>query len=92
MGLMKQAYETYCALEKKYVGRYSDEMKEPLVPVSHQIANADIEITLNADGKLLNAAMVDKAQAAVIIPVTELSAGRTGDTSCAHPLDRKSVV
>ena len=86
MGLMKQAYETYCALEKKYVGRYSDEMKEPLVPVSHQIANADIEITLNADGKLLNAAMVDKAHAAIIIPVTELSAGRTGDTSCAHPL------
>ena len=60
MGLMKQAYETYCALEKKYAGNYSDEWKEPLVPVSHQIANADIEITLNADGKLLSAAMMDE--------------------------------
>lgn len=86
MGLMKQAYDTYCALEGKYAGRYCDEIKEPLVPVSHQIANADIEITLNADGKLLNAAMMDKAHASIIIPVTELSAGRTGDTSCAHPL------
>ena len=56
------------------------------MPVSHQIANADIEITLNADGKLLSAAMMDKAHASIIIPVTELSAGRTGDTSCAHPL------
>ena len=86
MGLMKQAYDTYCALEGKYAGRYCDEIKEPLVPVSHQIANADIEITLNADGKLLNAAMMDRAHASIIIPVTELSAGRTGDTSCAHPL------
>ena len=86
MGLMKQAYDTYCAMEKKYAGRYCDEVKEPLVPVSHQTVNGDIEITLNADGKLLSAAMMDKAHASVIIPVTELSAGRVGDTSCAHPL------
>ena len=86
MGLMKQAYDTYCAMEGKYAGRYCDEMKEPLVPISHQIANADIEITLNADGKLLSAAMMDKTHASIIIPVTELSAGRTGDTTCAHPL------
>ena len=68
MGLMKQAYDTYCAMERKYVGRYCDEVKEPLVPVSHQIANADIEISLNADGKLLSAAMMDKAHASIIIP------------------------
>lgn len=86
MGLMKQAYDTYCAMEKKYAGAYSEELKEPLVPVSHQIANGDIEITLNSEGKLLSASLMDKAKAAVIIPVTEQSAGRTGDTSCAHPL------
>lgn len=86
MGLMKQAYDTYCAMEKKYAGAYIGELKEPLVPVSHQIANGDIVITLNSEGKLLSASLMDKAKAAIIIPVTEQSAGRTGDTSCAHPL------
>ena len=86
MGLMKQAYDTYCALEKKYAGQYFAEMKEPLVPVSHQIASASIEVTLNAEGNFLSACLVDEAHASIIIPVTEKSAGRTGDTSCAHPL------
>lgn len=85
MGLMKQAYDTYCTLEAKYCGVYGLE-KEPLVPVSHQIAKAEIEITLNADGQLLDARLVGKDEAAIIMPVTEASAGRTGDTSCAHPL------
>ena len=85
MGLMKQAYDTYCTLEAKYCGVYGLE-KEPLVPVSHQIAKAEIEITLNADGQLLDARQVGKDEAAIIMPVTEASAGRTGDTSCAHPL------
>ena len=85
MGLMKQAYDTYCAMEKQYVGVYG-ETKEPLVPVSHQIVKADLEITLDSEGNLLDARQVDSKEAATIIPVTEPSAGRTGDTSCAHPL------
>ena len=85
MGLMKQAYDTYCAMEKQYVGVYG-EAKEPLVPVSHQIAKADLEITLDSEGNLLDARQVDPKEAATIIPVTEQSAGRTGDTCCAHPL------
>ncbi len=86
MGLMKQAYDTYCAMEKQYAGVYDAKIKEPLVPVSHQIANADLEITLDSEGNLLDARVVEKEEAATIIPVTELSSGRTGDTSCAHPL------
>lgn len=86
MGLMEQAYETYCALESKFVGWYSSELQEPLVPISHQIVNSDIEITLDGEGNLLNAALTDKSKAAIIIPVTEQSAGRVGETSCAHPL------
>ena len=85
MGLMKQAYDTYCAMEKQYVGVYG-EAKEPLVPVSHQIAKADLEITLDSEGNLLDARQVDPKEATTIIPVTEQSAGRTGDTCCAHPL------
>ena len=86
MGLMKQAYNTYRAMEKQYAGVYDANIKEPLIPVSHQIANADLEITLDSDGNLLDARTVEKEDAATIIPVTELSSGRTGDTSCAHPL------
>ncbi len=85
MGLMKQAYDTYCAMEKQYVGVYG-EAKEPLVPVSHQIAKADLEIALDSEGNLLDARQVDPKEATTIIPVTEQSAGRTGDTCCAHPL------
>lgn len=85
MGLMKQAYDTYCAMEKQYVGVYG-EANEPLVPVSHQIAKADLEITLDSEGNLLDARQVDPKEATTIIPVTEQSAGRTGDTCCAHPL------
>lgn len=86
MGLMKQAYDTYRAMEKQYAGVYDAKIKEPLIPVSHQIANADLEITLDSEGNLLDARTVEKEDAATIIPVTELSSGRTGDTSCAHPL------
>ena len=86
MGLMKQAYDTYCAMEKQYAGVYDANIKEPLIPVSHQITNADLEITLDSEGNLLDARTVEKEDAATIIPVTELSSGRTGDTSCAHPL------
>ena len=85
MGLMTQAYNTYCAGEKQYVGVYG-EAEEPLVPVSHQIAKADLEITLDSEGNLLDARQVDPKEATTIIPVTEQSAGRTGDTCCAHPL------
>lgn len=86
MGLMKQAYDTYCTFEKRYAGRYFAESKEPLAPVSHQITKADIEITLDSEGELLSARLKDKSEPPIIMPVTEQSTGRTGDTSCAHPL------
>lgn len=85
MGLINQLYNTYCAMEPKYAGNYAED-QEPLVPVSHQIINAELEITLNAEGNFLSACSVSKENAAIIIPVTEQSAGRVGETSCAHPL------
>lgn len=74
MGLMQQAYDTYCAMEPQYAGIYG-KAKEPLVPVSHQIVNAELELTLDADGHLLDARSVEAEQAATIIPVTESSRG-----------------
>lgn len=86
MGLMKQAYDTYCFMEKKYAGKYDGNMKEPLVPVSHQIVKADIAITLDAAGSLITASSLGKDPIPIIIPVTEQSAGRTGSAACPHPL------
>ena len=68
MGLMQQVYDTYCAMESQYAGIYG-KAKEPLVPVSHQIVNAELELTLDADGHLLDARSVETEQAATIIPV-----------------------
>lgn len=86
MGLMKQAYDTYCALESKFAGRYLSELKEPLVPISHQIIKGDLVLTLDADGSLLYADTLDKNNSAIIIPVTTESAARSSTMVCAHPL------
>ena len=43
MGLMQQDYDTYCAMAPQYAGIYG-KAKEPLVPVSHQIVNAELEL------------------------------------------------
>ena len=59
---------------------------EPLCPVSHFIYNAQIEITLDADGNFISATAVDKAEQRTIIPVTEASSSRTRNANAAHPL------
>lgn len=86
MGLMNQAYDTYCAMESKYAGQYLSELEEPLVPISHQIIKGDLSLTLDADGNLLYADMLDKKNSVIIIPVTTESAARSSTVVCAHPL------
>lgn len=85
MGLLQQAYRTYCAMEPQHMGRYDAELREPLAPVSHIITAAQLEITLNPDGTFRSAATVDKSEPKIIIPATEESAGRTR-APAAHPL------
>lgn len=84
MGLFQAALETYDTFEDK-VGVYESNKSEPLAPVGHLIAKADIEITIDMDGKFIQAAIVPKDQAKVIIPVTEESAGRSSNIA-PHPL------
>ena len=86
MGLMQQAYDTYCAMAPQYAGIYG-KAKEPLVPVSHQIVNAELELTLDADGHLLDARSVEAEQAATIIPGELLGANRQSPrrTSSVRP-------
>ena len=83
MGLLQSAYKTYCAAGQE-IGKY-EEGKQPLAPVSHMITAAQIEITLDQEGKFITAAAADKTDGKIIIPVTQESAGRTA-APAAHPL------
>ena len=84
MGLMQAAVETYDMLEKRYAGKVV-ENQAALAPVSHILTNAQIEITLDGNGKYLSGILLDKSEPKIIIPVTEESSGRTS-SPCAHPL------
>ena len=83
MGLLQKAVETYDANLARVGVEY--EGKPTLAPVAHLTTSANIIITLDGSGKILNAETVDKKAPKVIIPVTSSSAGRTSGIS-AHPL------
>ena len=57
---------------------------EPLVPVSHTVQQAHIEIILDASGNFQRAELVPKE--VTVVPATEKSAGRTGTRPPPHPL------
>lgn len=82
MGLLQKALETYDAMER-LAGIY-DEGKEPLAPVGHIVTKAQIEVTIDSDGRFVSAQAAEKDKK-IIIPVTEESSGRTSRPA-AHPL------
>ncbi len=57
---------------------------EALMPVSHTVQQAHVEITLDGIGKFKEARVIQKEE--TVIPATELSAGRTGKLPPPHPL------
>lgn len=86
MGLLQKAVETYDAMVGR-VGVVYENEKEPLAPISHMIARAHIEITLDQDGKFVSARAVDDKEPKIIIPATEKSTGsRSGTKPPSHPL------
>lgn len=79
MSWIQKLYETY----EQCKGR------EPsgtgaLLPVSHSIQQAHVEITLDVQGNFKSARAIGKVE--TVIPATEQSAGRTGRTPPPHPL------
>lgn len=84
MGLIQTAAETYETLQQKYAGEVA-EGKTTLAPVAHILTSAQIEISLDQEGNFVSAALLDKSEPKIVIPVTEESAGRTS-SPCAHPL------
>ncbi len=84
MGLLQRAIETYeCNTSR--VGIYHEGENEPLAPVGHMIAKANVEITIDQDGSFLSAGTVDKEHEKTIIPVTEESSGRSGTKAYMRP-------
>ena len=62
-----------------------------LLPISHSTANAQIEVTLKADGSFVTAKVLSKEEGLnTIIPVTEDSGGRTSGI-CPMPLADKLI-
>lgn len=86
MGLLQKAVETYDAMAYR-AGTIQEGENEPLAPVSHIMARAQIEIALDQDGKFLSARAIDKDASKIIIPATEESAGRTVKAAeLPHPM------
>lgn len=83
MGILQAGYRTYETYA--HLAGIIEKGKAPLTPISHMIQNAQIEITLTADGKFDGACKVNKEDAKTIIPVTLKSANRTSG-SIAHPM------
>lgn len=83
MGLLQKACETYDA--HRALAGVAREGHQILVPVSHILTNADLEITLDQNGNFVTARAAEKSEPKIIIPVTEDSGGRTA-APCAHPL------
>jgi len=82
MGLFQQAIKTYDSMEKMgLVGKY-EEGKEPLAPIGHNTIRAGIVISINMNGEFIDA---EKVNMNIIIPVSELSSGRTSTSAINHP-------
>ncbi|MGN0700897.1 MAG: type I-C CRISPR-associated protein Cas8c/Csd1, partial [Oscillospiraceae bacterium] len=65
----------------------------PLLPVAHSTANAQITVTLNADGTIPEtgfAQAIPKGEQTTVIPVTEDSGTRTAGIA-PHPLADKLI-
>ena len=85
MSWMEQLVQTYDENEH-FAGKENVEgMRALLPPVGHIVQNAQIEMTLNTDGELIQAEAIPKEERATLIPCTPDSASRTSSPS-PHPL------
>lgn len=79
MSWVQKLYETYEQSKDRELPGAST-----LLPVSHSIQQAHVEITLDEYGNFISARTIGKEE--TIIPATEQSAGRTGRIPPPHPL------
>jgi len=81
MSWMAKLYETY---EAEMAKNLSSEDK--LMPISHTLQNAHINIVIDNKGNFIRASVLEKKQ--IVLPATEKSAGRTSGEA-PHPLADK---
>ncbi|RLA41066.1 MAG: type I-C CRISPR-associated protein Cas8c/Csd1 [Gammaproteobacteria bacterium] len=81
MSWMTKLYETY---EAGMALDLSEE--ENLMPISHTMQNAHINIVIDGDGNFKRASVLEKTQ--IVLPATERSAGRSSGEA-PHPLADK---
>lgn len=81
MNWMAKLYETY---EQGLLLDLADD--EQLMPISHTVQNAHINVVIDLDGKFLRAKVLEKIQ--IVLPATESSAGRSSGEA-PHPLADK---
>ncbi|MDX1252557.1 MAG: type I-C CRISPR-associated protein Cas8c/Csd1 [Gammaproteobacteria bacterium] len=81
MSWISKLYDTYPALERIESG-------DKPWPVSHFVKNAHVEVVLDNEGNLKRdrCKIINGIDAPTLIPATESSAGRAGDTNAPHPL------
>ena len=79
MSWMQKLYETYeqCHGNEPLASN-------PLMPISHTMKQAHIEISIDQDGNFKKAKVIKKEE--TLIPATEESAGRSGSKVAPHPL------
>ncbi len=82
MSWMGKLYETY---EQGMKLELADGPK--LMPISHTLQNAHINIVIDENGCFKRASVLEKTQ--VVLPATEKSAGRAGKLPPPHPLSDK---
>jgi CRISPR-associated protein Csd1 len=85
MSWIQKLYETYENCQSN-VGLKNEENKAPLLPISHILQKAQIEISIDQNGNLKGANQVSKEDAFTIIPCTEESGSRSGSDPKCHPL------
>ena len=83
MSWMAKLYETYEQAQGMSSG-LSD--KNKIMPISHTLQNAHINVVVDGNGHFLRAEVLEKTQ--VVLPATEKSAGRSSGIA-PHPLADK---
>jgi CRISPR-associated protein Csd1 len=84
MSWMERLYETYQA--GILLDLPIEEGKQPLMPTSHTVQNAHINIVIDGEGNFKSAEVLEKTQ--IILPATESSASRSSGEA-PHPLADK---
>lgn len=85
MNWIDSLYRTYENCTES-VGVKTEGSDELLLPLCHTTQNAQIEITLDQNSKLIAARVLAKTEQKTVLPCTESSGGRSGIKPDTHPL------